>query len=236
MRLARGQREERGDRVGIPVDVEREARLADALDQRQRRRRAAPARPAAASRSAARACRAARRAARAAPRRSPARTAATAARRAPPRRPRARPASSPEIVSSTNAPRPFSRAAPTRPTQPLVASASHAVTVRRDEQRRVALDHALDVRRGGVGLRRPPLLRVPVEAAAGDRAHGVDDVGAVGEREHDVLVPVAVGAELDVVSGLHETHGTVHGTAPLGCHDHVARQRRRRDHPGRRGA
>ena len=42
---------------------------------------------------------------------------------------------------------------------------------RRDEQRRVALDHALDVRRGGVGLRRPPLLRVPVEAAArGSRA------------------------------------------------------------------
>ena len=49
-------------------------------------------------------------------------------------------------------------------------------------------------------LRRPPLLRVPVEAAAGDRAHGVDDVGAVGEREHDVLVPVPVGAELDVVN------------------------------------
>ena len=36
--------------------------------------------------------------------------------------------SSPEIVSSTNAPRPLSRAAPTRPTQPLVASASHSVT------------------------------------------------------------------------------------------------------------
>ena len=36
--------------------------------------------------------------------------------------------SSPEIVSSTNAPRPLSRAALTRPTQPLVASASQAVT------------------------------------------------------------------------------------------------------------
>jgi hypothetical protein len=36
--------------------------------------------------------------------------------------------SSPEIVSSTNAPRPSSRVAPTRPTQPLVASASHSVT------------------------------------------------------------------------------------------------------------
>ena len=36
--------------------------------------------------------------------------------------------SSPEIVSSTNAPRPLSRAALTRPTQPLVASASHALT------------------------------------------------------------------------------------------------------------
>ena len=85
------------------------------------------------------------------------------------------------------------------------------------QQRRVALDHALDVRRGGVGLRRPPLLRVPVEAAARDRAHGVDHVGPVGEREDDVRVAVAVGAELDVVSGLHETHGTVHGSAPVGC-------------------
>ena len=37
--LARGQREEGGDHLGVPVDLELEARLADALDQRQRRRR-----------------------------------------------------------------------------------------------------------------------------------------------------------------------------------------------------
>jgi hypothetical protein len=30
-----------------------------------------------------------------------------------------------------------------------------------------------------------------------------------------VLVPVAVDAKLDVVSGLHGTQGTDHGTAPL---------------------
>ena len=36
--------------------------------------------------------------------------------------------SSPAIVSSTNAPLPRSRAAPARPTQPDVASDSHAVT------------------------------------------------------------------------------------------------------------
>ncbi len=36
--------------------------------------------------------------------------------------------SSPAIVSSTNAPLPRSRAAPTRPTQPSVASDSHTVT------------------------------------------------------------------------------------------------------------
>ena len=37
VRLARGQREEGRDRVRIPVDVEREARLAHAVDQRERR-------------------------------------------------------------------------------------------------------------------------------------------------------------------------------------------------------
>ena len=37
--LAGGQREERRDRVRVPVDVERQARLADAVDERQRRRR-----------------------------------------------------------------------------------------------------------------------------------------------------------------------------------------------------
>ena len=37
--LARGQCEEGGDRLRVPVDVEREARLADALDQRERGRR-----------------------------------------------------------------------------------------------------------------------------------------------------------------------------------------------------
>ena len=36
--------------------------------------------------------------------------------------------SSPEIVSSTNAPRPSSRVAPTRPTQPVTASASQVWT------------------------------------------------------------------------------------------------------------
>ena len=86
-----------------------------------------------------------------------------------------------------------------------------------DDQRRVALDHALDVRRGGVGLRRPPLLRVPVEPAARDRAHRVDDVGPVGEREDHVRVAVAVGAELDVLSGLHEAHETSYGSAAVGC-------------------
>ena len=72
VRLAGRQRQERRDRLRVPVDVEREARLADALHQRQRRRRRAPARPAGGSRSAARAGRAARPASPAAPRPPPA--------------------------------------------------------------------------------------------------------------------------------------------------------------------
>ena len=107
VRLAGGQREEGRDRVGIPVDVEREARLADALDQRERRAARAPGRPAGASRSAARACRAARRAAPAARRRSPAENGSQSR---PPRSSASAASSSgssPEIVSSTNAPRPL---------------------------------------------------------------------------------------------------------------------------------
>ena len=158
------------------------------------------------------------------------RTAATAARRAPPRRR--------ELVGQLAGDRlEHERAAAAQPrgadaadpaARRLGEPRGHRVG---DEQRRVALDHALDVRRGGVGLRRPPLLRVPVEAAARDRAHRVDDVGAGrGTRTRRAR---ARGGRRGARRSERAPRGarTVHGTAPLGCSDHVARERRRRRSP-----
>jgi hypothetical protein len=85
----------------------------------------------------------------------------------------------------------------------LVEPGAHGVG---DGERREALHDALHERRRRVGLRRPPLLRVPVEAAAWDRADRIDDVGPVREGEHHVCVSVTVVAELDVRSWLHEAH------------------------------
>ena len=119
VRLAGREREEGGHRVRVPVDVEREARLADALDQRERGGRGLLADLQARTRSAC--ARGSSRApvARPAPRaiswreRQP---EPPAAARRPARR---APRSSPATVSSTKAPVPSRRPAVTRPTQPV---------------------------------------------------------------------------------------------------------------------
>ena len=81
----------------------------------------------------------------------------------------------------------------------------------------MALEHALHPRRRGVGLRRPPLLGLPVELAAGDGAHRGDDLGAVREGEDDGRVAVAIAAEHDVVGGVgfaHPVQASGPGRAP----------------------
>ena len=96
---------------------------------------------------------------------------------------------------------------PTRPTQPMVARASQCSTsgaTFSDGWRSIT---PLMYGAVCVGLQRPPLLRLPVEAPARDRAHGVDDLAAVGEGEDDGLVAVAVDAQLDVVDGVGFAHG-----------------------------
>ena len=205
VRLARGQGEEGGDRVGIPVDVEREARLADAVDEREgggRRRPVDLERHRAAQRALVQ------------PR--PAQLEQLLGGVAGERDPVAAPAllrGRRERLGQLAGDRlELERAAAVEPrgahaadpaARRLGEPGAHPVG---DEQRREALHDALDVRRGRVGLRRPPLLRVPVEAAARDRADRVDDVGPVREGEDDVRVSVPVVAELHVRSWIDEAH------------------------------
>ena len=125
-----------------------------------------------------------------------ARRAARAPRAAPRRSSRARSARPPGACRRS-----------TRPTQPVVACGQPALDVGRDLQPRVALDDALDVGRGLVGLQRPPLLAPPSRSGGpGIAAHGVDDLAAVGEGEDHGLVAVAVDAQLDVVDGVGFAH------------------------------
>ena len=203
--LARRQREEGGDRLRVPVDVEREARLADALDQRERGRRRllADLQP--------------RRAAQGAliepgaghlqqlvgdlaAERQP--VAPVAVDRHSRQRLRQlagdlveREMPGAVHLARGHAPDPAAH----RARQPRLDLGRHG-------QRRVLLEHALHVRRRGVGTRRPPLLGLPVEPAARDRAHGVDDVGPVREREHHGLLPVLVEPQLDVVDRVGSAH------------------------------
>jgi hypothetical protein len=73
------------------------------------------------------------------------------------------------------------------------------VDLRRDAQLPEALDDALDVRAARIVGLGPPLPGIPVEAPAGDAAHRVDDLRAVGEREDDHLPAVRRGAQGHVV-------------------------------------
>ena len=178
VRLGGRQRQERRHGVRVPVDLELEARLADRLGERERGGRRARGRPAAAGCSASRAGPGGRR-------RASSSAAATASRERQRRagcRARPRPAassggSSPATVSSRNAPRARrgGRRRRGRPSR-VTARASHSSTSSATRQPVVALEHALHVRRRRVGLRRPPLARLPVEAPAGDRAHRVHHV------------------------------------------------------------
>src|SRR3954452_20006796 len=137
MRLAGRQVEEGGDRLRVPVDVEFEPRLPDALDERQRGRRRLEPDPQAlgAARGAlveARALHLVQRLGDLGCERQPKPAPTRVGQPRPPPRARARAASSsgssPEIVSSAKLPAPPSLPAPTRPTQPVTASASHAST------------------------------------------------------------------------------------------------------------
>ena len=194
---AAGSSTNAADGVRVPVDLELEARLAVALDQHQRRRRGLQ--PDLQARGAAQRARVHARARQLEQRlgdllreRQPAPVAALLGQRGELLRQLAgdpvehEPARA-GAARGGDAPDP----ALDRARQPLL-------DVRRDLELREALDHALDVGGGGVRARRPPLLGLPVEAPAGDRAHGVDDVRPVREREDHRLVPVGVAPELDV--------------------------------------
>jgi uncharacterized membrane protein YdjX (TVP38/TMEM64 family) len=89
--------------------------------------------------------------------------------------------------------------------------------VGRDEQLREALDHALDVGGGGVGLHRRPLLGLPVEAAARDRPHGVHDVRPVREGEDDRVLTLRVAPQLDVVDRICSSHEATYGSRGRGA-------------------
>ncbi len=234
--LGGGQLDERADDVRIPVDLELEARLAVALDQRQRRRRGheADLQPA----------RAAQRA-RVQPR------ARQVQQRVGDLLGERQPAPVPTLLgdgeqllrqvtgdavehepAGARAPRGGHAADPA-----LDRACEPFRHVGRDLELREALDHALDVGGGGVSARRPPLLGLPVEAAPGDRAHGVDDVRAVREGEDHGLVPVGVAPELDVRDRIGGAH------PPTVASDSVVRARGARSSPqcagagrGRRGA
>ena len=205
VRLAGGQLEEGGDRLRVPVHVELEPRLPHALDQRQRgRRRLEPdPQPLGAARGTlveARALHLVERLRDLRVERQPQPAAARVGQRRQLLRQLARDRLEREApgaaeLARAHAPDP----AGDRLGQPRL-------DLRRDLQPVVALDHALDVGRGAVGLQRPPLLGVPVEAAAGDRADGVDHLAHVREGEDHGLVPVAVAAELDVVDGVGFAH------------------------------
>ena len=197
VRLGRRQLDERADRVRVPVDLELEARLAVALDQHQRRRRGLE--PDLQPRGAAQRARIQPRA-----RQSSSVSATSSVNGSQRRSPRCSASassssgSSPAIPSSTNQPVPAAPRGGHAPDPALDRARQPLLDVRRDLELREALDHALDVGGGGVRARRPPLLGLPVEAPARDRAHGVDDVGAVREREDDGLVARGVASQLDV--------------------------------------
>ena len=207
MRLAGGQGEEGRDRLRVPVDVELEPRLPHALDQRQRGRRRLepdpqPLRAAQPALVEARALHLAQLVRHLGGERQPQPPAALLGDRrqlvgqlAGDRLEHEAPAA--EQLAGAHAPDP-----------PGDRLGQPGMDVGVDLQPAVALDHALDVGRRAVGLQRPPLLAVPVEAAAGDAAHGVDDLAHVGKREDHGLVAVAVAAELDVVDGIRFAHHT----------------------------
>ena len=106
------------------------------------------------------------------------------------------------------------RPAVTLPTQPRTALASHASTSSVVDQPVVLLEHALHVGRGRVRARDPPLARLPVEPPPRDRAHRVHHVRPVREREHHVLVPVAVAAQRDVRRLLDRLHRRLSAPRP----------------------
>ena len=79
-------------------------------------------------------------------------------------------------------------------------------------QLREAAQHVGDVVRDPVLDRRPPLARVPVEAAVRDPAHDLDEVRVVGERQHDDPPPLRMRAQLDVRRGGDEPHRLLNGS------------------------
>ena len=194
VRLAGGQREEGGDRLRVPVDVELEARLPDALDQRQRGRRRARARPAGAGRSAARALVEAR--------------ALALEQRLGDLRGERQPQPAAALVGQRGellrqlagdrlqheAPAPPSLPAPTRPTQPVTASASHASTSGATFSQAWRSITPLTYGAVASACGAHHSLRVPVEAAAGDRAHGVDHLARYGKEKTTDSWPWRSGA------------------------------------------
>ena len=203
--LGGGQLDERADRVRVPVDFELEARLAVALDQRQRRRRGLQAdlqAGGAAQRARVQpgAGHVQQRAGDLLGERQPAAVAALLGHRGERLRQLAR-----DPLEHEPAP-----AAPARgrdATDPALDGAGEPLLdLGRDLELGEALDHALHVGGGGVRARRRPLLRLPVEAPAGNPAHGVHDVGPVREREHHGLVAVRVATEVDVGDRLDCAH------------------------------
>ena len=209
VRLGGGQLDERADRVRVPVDLELEARLAVALDQRS-------ASPGAGSRPTCSLRRAAQRALDPAARR-PARAAPSATscvngsqRRSPALlgdRGSSSSGSSPAIPSSTNQPAPARRAAVTRPTQPLTARAE---PLRRRPARprapgsaraRPARTAAVASARGAhhsfacQSKRRPGIARTASTMSA-----------RYGNANTTDVVPVGVAAQLDVVDRVGCAH------------------------------
>ena len=217
--LRRRQRPERRDGLRVPVDVELQPRLAGAVDQRQRRRSGLepdlePLRAAMRPRVHPRAAQLQQPVRGRSRERQPQPPAPHDRRRTELRRQPARHGVEHEppralVPRGRHPPEPAHRGR-RKPLHHLGGGA----------QRRMALEDPADVGRGGVRAQRPPLLRVPVEAPSGDRAHGVDDLRAIGKREDHGLVAVTVTPQLDVVDGIrgaHHVHGSPHTRQMNGC-------------------
>ena len=208
VRLAGRKRQERRDRLGVPVDVEREARLADALDEGQGRgRRLLPHLQAGRAPQRARVEPRARHLEQLLGHRLRERHPRPSARLDGDARQALGRIAGDLVHREAPLAGELARAHPAdpaldRPRQP-------GLDVGRDRELREPLEHALDVGRRRVRPWGPPLLGLPVESPPGHGAHRVHDVGPVREREDDGLLPVEIEPQLDVVTRLDDAHANL---------------------------